>query len=204
MSYNTPYNLIISGVGGQGVLSITKVVWKLCENYGIKSQGSVFKGGAQRLGTIHSALLLFLTEYPDYSMYSAQIPKQELDMIIGLEPWETLRYHAYFNKNTKIFMNTHIYPLLTERYKKSPIDNPVEAIRALELPTIAVDYTAKSIKEFKTKAMVNYLIGLDAIIGNNLPFRHEDYVAAFIDQVLVDKWIEEKLKMSILGGKKNE
>ena len=204
MTYIKSYNIIVSGVGGQGVLSITRVIWKLCQMYGIRCQGSVFKGGAQRLGSIHSVLRLFLTKYSDYSMYSVQIPKQELDMIVGLEPWETLRYNNLFNKNTRIFMNTHIYPLLTDRFRKRSIEDPVETIRAFKLPIVAVDYTTKAINEFKTKAMTNYLVGLDAITGDNLPFHHDDYVTAFIEQVPVDNWIEERLKMSILGGIKNE
>lgn len=197
MSYTKPYNIIISGVGGQGIFSITRVIFKLCEKYGIKCQGSVFKGGAQRLGSVHSTLRLFLSECPDYFMYSSQIPEQELDLIIGLEPWETLRYASYFNKDTKVFVNTDVHPLFMERYRKIHVEDPVKTIIALGLSTTAFDYTEKALQDFKNKAMANYLIGFDSVTGHDLPFCKKDYVLSFIEQIPMDDWIVDKLNREI-------
>src|ERR1017187_2708718 len=110
-----PYNIIIAGVGGQGVNTLTRIVCDICEQKGMKCQSSMFKGGAQRLGSIHSELRIFSDGNPYYNFYSSQIKIGDLDLLIGLEPWETLRYSHYFNQKTSIFMNTRISPLFFGR-----------------------------------------------------------------------------------------
>ena len=45
-----PFNLVIAGVGGQGVATLAKVFWLLASRSDLHCQGSMVKGGAQRLG----------------------------------------------------------------------------------------------------------------------------------------------------------
>lgn len=194
MAFIKPYNILISGVGGQGVLGLTGVVWKLCEMNKIRGQGSTFKGGAQRLGSIYSVLRLFLTGCPDYSLYSCQVPEGEVDLVIGLEPWETLRYHAYFGKQTRIIMNTNAATLFEERYTRISLSDPVRAVKNLGLPVVSADYTARAIEHFHSQKMVNYFMGLDALTANGLPFTKKDYVKAFVSRIRVGPAIEEILR----------
>lgn len=177
------FNIIISGVGGQGVFSLTKVLWKLCENAGIKCQGSVFKGGAQRMGTIHSTIRLFYNNSEKYANYSVQILKGELDLIIGMEPWETLRYHKYFNKDTKIIMNKSIYPLFIDRYKDFSIKDPIEAIRNMGLYTISKDYSQEAIEKYGTKKMTNFLLGIELVKLGMFKFSNQDFLNTFSEIV---------------------
>ena len=189
-----PYNIIIAGVGGQGVFSLTRVIWKLCELAGMKCQGSTFKGGAQKLGSVYSALRIFLDPTENYNRYSTQIPDKDLDLMIGLEPWETLRYHRYFHRHTKIYMNTMTIPLLQEGQKIVGSQDPVEMVREMELPTSALDYTKSALHLFGTSKMVNYKIGFDAVAAKDLPFQVEDYVDVFLEQVKVDESVRRRIK----------
>jgi len=68
---SAPFNLIIAGVGGQGVYGLNRVLWRLCESAGLHCQGSVFKGGAQRQGGIHAVLRIFQASERDYANYSS-------------------------------------------------------------------------------------------------------------------------------------
>jgi len=181
---NKPYNIIVSGVGGQGVLTLTRIFWRLCDTVNINCQGATFKGGAQRLGSIYSTMRMFLTHEPNYSFYSTEIPKGDLDLIIGLEPWETLRYYQYYNKNTRIYMNKTIVPGLDNNYRSSiiagtAITDPVKVITDMNLRTTVKDYTAQSVDDFGSTKMVNFLIGLDAVKSGTLPFGEQEFINAF-------------------------
>ncbi len=187
MEDKNTFNLIISGVGGQGVFSLTKVIWNICNLTGIKCQGSVFKGGAQRMGTIYSCLRIFNSDVEDYSSYSVQVFKGELDLIIGLEPWETLRYQDYFNKNTKIIMNEPIYPLFMDRYKEFSVKDPVKAVHDMGLFTISRDFTKDAIARFNSKKMTNYLIGHECMVQGLLPFGTHNYLKTFSEVLSLPK-----------------
>lgn len=197
MDYAKPLNIIVSGLGGQGVFTLTKTLWRLCEINGIKCQSSTFKGGAQKHGSIHSVLRIFTEHYPDYAMFSTQIPKGDLDIIIGLEPWETLRYHSYFGANTQIFTNSRIVPFLKEQQKTVPHSDPVKALKNLHAYTTAKDYSALSMGKFSTGKMVNFLMGLDAVGAGGFPFTAKNYVGAFLSMTRPDKKLEKICHMAL-------
>ncbi len=186
ISNSKPFNMIISGVGGQGVFTLTKVIWELCKREGYHYQGSTFKGGAQRLGSIHTELRIFFNSAQDYAQYSSQIPLAELDLMIGLEPWETLRYYEYFGERTRIFVNTSPVPLFLERYQTFKIKDPVAKLKELGF-VVAKDYTELAQRKFHTKKMLNYVIGLDAFTESIFSFNKETFVNIFKNQVKLDK-----------------
>ena len=198
MDERIPFNLIIAGVGGQGVYSLTRIIWDLCRQYGIKNQGSVFKGGAQTLGSIHAQLRLFLKKNPNYAYYSAEIPQGELDLMIGLEPWETLRYHSYFGRRTKVVINEKITPLFIERYRPLEMSDPTGKVKELAAQVTAKNYTLAALETFDSIKMVNFLIGWDALSTPQLPFTPTDYTKAFMRQVSLKPEVERSLRVNYL------
>lgn len=205
---NAPLNLILAGVGGQGVYTLNRVLWLLCEKYSFQCQGSIFKGGAQQLGSIYSVLRIFTKPNADASHYSSQIQEGDLDLLLGLEPWETLRYLHYSHANTQIVMNTKVSPLLLERYRDSAkekrenekeqrvFDDPVQRVLSLKLPTIAEDFTARACTHFQKGKMANFLLGQAAIEKGLLPFTESDYIAAFHSVIDTKKNNEKNLKQT--------
>ncbi|MCP4745641.1 MAG: hypothetical protein GY874_05790 [Desulfobacteraceae bacterium] len=191
--HNNPFNLIISGLGGQGVFTLTKALWKLCEMNNIKCQSSTFKGGAQKHGSIYSVLRIFIKDNKHYDLYSTQILEQELDLIIGLEAWETLRYKEYFNEKTKILMNHHISPFQIERIDSIKGKDPVQLITDLNLDTLIRDFSAKSKQSFGTTKMVNFLLGLEVFKIGIIPFNTADYIKVFEDQIHAGRKLKSKL-----------
>ena len=179
MALPRPFNVLIAGVGGQGVFSLTRVFWALCADAGQWCQGSTFKGGAQTLGSIHSWLRLYSGPQPQHDCYSTQILRGDLDLMIGLEPWETLRHHAYFGPRTRVYMNAHVRPLLAARSRTFAVRDPVAAVRALGVPLVCRDYTAQATRELGSWKMANFLMGRDVVAAGDLPFSESDYVGAF-------------------------
>jgi len=104
-------NIILSGVGGQGILTIAAALSlaALRENLNIK-QAEVH-GMSQRGGAVQSHLRI-----SDGRIASDLIPKGRADIILSIEPVEGMRYLPYLSENgllitnSKPFVNVDNYP----------------------------------------------------------------------------------------------
>lgn len=104
-------DIILSGVGGQGIVSIASVIGlaALEENLHIKQ--SEVHGMSQRGGAVMSHLRI-----SSQSISSDLIPLGKADMILSAEPMESLRYLPYLSSqgwvitNSKPFINIGNYP----------------------------------------------------------------------------------------------
>ena len=84
------YDIILSGVGGQGVLSIAFVVDNAAMKQGYHIKQSELHGMAQRGGAVRSQLRI-----SEKVIYSDLIRLKTADMIIAVEPMEALRCRDY-------------------------------------------------------------------------------------------------------------
>ena len=83
-------NIILAGVGGQGILSIAFVIDNAALDAGFHFKQAEVHGMAQRGGAVMSHL-----RYGDSEIYSDIIPIGRADLIISIEPLEVLRYWHY-------------------------------------------------------------------------------------------------------------
>lgn len=104
-------DIILSGVGGQGILSIAAVIgYAAVENNLYLKQAEVH-GMSQRGGDVQSHFRL-----SDKPVASDLIPYGEADLILSVEPMEALRYLPWLSKNgwlvtnSNPFVNIHDYP----------------------------------------------------------------------------------------------
>ena len=104
-------DIILCGVGGQGILSIATVIGEAATIAGINLKQAEVHGMSQRGGDVQSNLRLS-TE----TIYSDLIPQGGADLVISMEPMESLRYLPYLAKNgtivtsSKPFINIPNYP----------------------------------------------------------------------------------------------
>jgi len=104
-------DIILAGVGGQGILSIATVIGDAALSDGLYLKQAEVHGMSQRGGDVQSNLRLS-TE----PIYSDLIPKGGADIIISLEPMEALRYLPYLKSDGWIvtasapFVNIPNYP----------------------------------------------------------------------------------------------
>ncbi|MFQ6108644.1 MAG: indolepyruvate oxidoreductase subunit beta [Candidatus Aminicenantales bacterium] len=85
-------DIILAGVGGQGILSIAFVIDNAALAEGFHFKQAEVHGMAQRGGAVQSHLRL-----SKELVYSDLIPKGEADMILSVEPLEALRYLEYLS-----------------------------------------------------------------------------------------------------------
>ena len=104
-------HIILSGVGGQGILSIAAVIGEAALKEGLYMKQAEVHGMSQRGGDVQSNLRL-----SDQPIASDLIPKGHADLIISLEPMESLRYLPYLKEdgwlvtNSQPFVNIPNYP----------------------------------------------------------------------------------------------
>jgi Pyruvate/2-oxoacid:ferredoxin oxidoreductase gamma subunit len=191
-------NIIIAGTGGQGVNSLYRVLLKLCATHDMYSKSALFKGGAQRHGTVYASLRLFINFKPDYQWYSSQIKESGLDLLIGMEPWETVRYAKYIGHETVVISNTHKVPLFAERFQEKTPSDPLEIIEKWPNVKIIENFTKFAWENYKDCRMANYLMGKKAIELGLLPFTENDFIQTFLHQINMKKEMNQLLSEEIL------
>ncbi|MCL2043269.1 MAG: indolepyruvate oxidoreductase subunit beta [Treponema sp.] len=83
-------DVILAGVGGQGVLSVASIIAHAAVNEGFNVRQSEVHGMAQRGGAVLAHLRI-----SDTPIASDLVPRGGADMIISMEPLESLRYGAW-------------------------------------------------------------------------------------------------------------
>ncbi len=84
------YDMIIAGVGGQGVLSVAAIIASSAMKEGLYVKQSEVHGMSQRGGAVYANLRL-----SDAPIYSDLIADGTASMILSMEPLESLRYIHY-------------------------------------------------------------------------------------------------------------
>ncbi len=104
-------DIILAGVGGQGILSIAAIIGYAAVESNLYLKQAEVHGMSQRGGDVQSHLRLSSNE-----IASDLIPQGKADMIISVEPMESLRYLPYLGPegglitNTEPFVNIPNYP----------------------------------------------------------------------------------------------
>jgi indolepyruvate ferredoxin oxidoreductase beta subunit len=104
-------DIILAGVGGQGILTIAAGIGYAAIEAGLNIKQSETHGMSQRGGDVQSHL-----RFSDKEIASDLIPQGKADMIIGVEPMESLRYlpmlaeDGWLITNTTPFVNIPNYP----------------------------------------------------------------------------------------------
>lgn len=94
-------DIILAGVGGQGILSIAAVIGHAALNAGLHLKQSEVHGMSQRGGDVHSNLRI-----SDKPILSDLIAFGTADLIIAVEPMESLRYLPWLSQNGWLISNS--------------------------------------------------------------------------------------------------
>jgi indolepyruvate ferredoxin oxidoreductase beta subunit len=98
-------DIILAGVGGQGILSIAAIIGEAALKEGLFMKQAEVHGMSQRGGDVQSHLRL-----SDRPVASDLIPQGQADLIISLEPMESLRYLPSLKKDGWVV--THALPFV--------------------------------------------------------------------------------------------
>jgi len=192
-----PYNVIITGVGGQGNVMASRVLGNMLSVKGLQvTIGETF-GASQRGGSVMSHLRISAA-----STWSPQIPAGRAHMVVALEPIEALRVlTVYGNPKTKALCNTRAIQPISVICGDS--DYPSLGFlkqRILELTEHAwfVDATDAALKLGDPIYGNIMMIGALAAIGD-LPMEREDFMTVISKTMTLEK-IEANLSAYDAGG----
>jgi len=137
-------DIILAGVGGQGILSIAATIGLAAIKKNLNIKQAEVHGMSQRGGEVVSHLRI-----SDSQIFSDLITKGQADMILSLEPLETLRYLTYLHEsgwiisNSEPYTNIPNYPDLElvyneiRKYKNHVLINADEIAKKLNAPLSA-------------------------------------------------------------------
>ncbi|NOR14279.1 MAG: indolepyruvate oxidoreductase subunit beta [Candidatus Aminicenantes bacterium] len=184
-------DIILAGVGGQGILSIAYVIDNAALKAGLNFKQAEAHGMAQRGGAVQSHLRL-----SDEPVFSELIPHGSADMILSVEPLEALRYTEYLAPEGIVvtsrtpFVNIPDYPEL---------DEVLEGIRSLGNAVI-IDSEALAKEAGSVRAQNMVMLGA----ASDSLFLPQDLLLEFIRELFDpkgDKIVDTNLLAFELGRK---
>lgn len=193
---NDPYNIIITGVGGQGNVMASRVMGNMLSRRGLQvTIGETF-GASQRGGSVMSHLRISKN-----SSWSPQIPNGRCHLLISLEPTEAMRVLAnYGNPKVNVLCNTrpvHAIGVISGDQQYPELDDIKSWVAELSAACWFLAATAKAM-ELGNPILGNIMmIGAAAGIGV-LPLTREDFEAVIAAAMPADK-VEINLSAFDLG-----
>lgn len=182
-------DIILSGVGGQGILSIATIIGDAALSEGLQIKQAEVHGMSQRGGDVQSNLRI-----SSQAIKSDLIPLGSADVILSLEPMEALRYIPYLSPegwiitSDKPFINIPAYP--DEEKLKAEFAKQKHAVLIDVEGIAAANRIAKS---------ANVILLGGAIDAIGLPY---DTVAASVRRIFAgkgEKIVEQNLLALRLG-----
>lgn len=173
------YNVLMVGVGGQGVLLASMVIGETAIRKDMGVAMSEVHGMAQRGGSVTSTIRM------GKDVISPLIPKGGADLLLAFEPIEAYRSLDSANKETYIVTNTHpIIPITvsmgTDEYPD--LDSIIEKMRSASSRVIPINATKIATELGGAIATNSVLIGAVAAV-RGFPLSAEELMKSLLDRV---------------------
>jgi indolepyruvate ferredoxin oxidoreductase, beta subunit len=117
------FDIILAGVGGQGVLSVSAVIATAAMQQGLHVKQSEVHGMSQRGGAVLANLRL-----SDQPIASDLVPRGRASLILSMEPLESLRYLEFLSSDGSVITSTNP---VTNINDYPPIDEVLDRVRHL-------------------------------------------------------------------------
>lgn len=180
-----PYNAIITGVGGQGNVMASRLLGNiLVKNGYYVTIGETF-GASQRGGSVMSHLRI-----SKKSNWSPIIPRGKADLVVSLEPIESIRIMAkYGNDGVKVISNTrpiHPVQVIAGEQDYPSLDDIKTTISELTSDYTYIDATEEALK--LGNPILGNIIMIGAVSGTGiLPFDKDDFKEVIANFIPPDK-----------------
>jgi indolepyruvate ferredoxin oxidoreductase beta subunit len=148
-------DIILTGVGGQGIVSIAAVIGTAAVDLKLATKQSEVHGMSQRGGDVSSNLRI-----ADSEIFSDLIPKGKADLIISIEPMEALRHLHMLSPDGWLISNTEPFKNIPNYPDKDALLNEIKKQKQYVL--IDADKMAKDMGAAKAANMI--------ILGASSPF----------------------------------
>jgi indolepyruvate ferredoxin oxidoreductase beta subunit len=185
-----PYNIVITGVGGQGNVMASRVLANMLVRSGYYvTIGETF-GASQRGGSVMSHIRV-----SRQSAWSPQIPRGRANITVSLEPIEAIRVlKRYGNPKVNALTNTRpIYPVgvIAGELVYPSLEEIKESVNELSLYSWFIDAADEAMK--LGNPILGNIIMIGALFGiGELPMGRENF-----KEVISKSMPEEKLDINL-------
>ena len=186
------FNIVLTGVGGQGILTLQKIISEAAMKQGYDVKASELHGLAQRGGHIECHVRI------GKKIHSSLVRQGNADLVIALEPLEGLRATYYASKPKTIFLlNTYeIIPLSVYigEGKYPSIDKILDDIKDFSKKIFCINGSEIVKRNVGTVVSTNiYMLGY-AVAENIIPIKKE-FVLKTIKEVIKKRYFEMNKKV---------
>ncbi|MFA5479386.1 MAG: indolepyruvate oxidoreductase subunit beta [Candidatus Muiribacteriota bacterium] len=187
-------NILLSGVGGQGIITMSKIITYALFKNGFDVKKSEIHGLSQRGGSVTSMI-----RYGE-KVWSPVIPDNNADYVISLEKVETLRYTNLYSSDTSIIINNlELKPITVTAGKFDYPENIEKILSDNGFSNIhTVNAVEKSIKHFNSQRFSNII--LVGCFSKLIDIEEKLWVSA-IEANIKSKFVEKNLKAFEIGKK---
>jgi len=194
MRNNKPFNIVIAGVGGQGIITLTRILAQaaLTEGYDVKT--SELHGLSQRGGSVETHLRF------GKEISSPLVRQGGADLIISLEMNESFKacYYGSLEKETIFLINNFVIPVISDK-KESFVGDPSE-FKKFSKKVFFVPATKIVEEEFKKPVLAGVLLLGTAIFRNLLPLDENSIIKA-MREVVPSKYLSLNKSSFLLAQK---
>jgi indolepyruvate ferredoxin oxidoreductase beta subunit len=160
-------NILITGVGGQGVILMSELLGRAAVADNLRVRGSEILGMAVRGGSVTSSIRI------GDEVYGPLIPTGKCHVLVGMEPSEALRNIAYLSKSSLVLVNEAVTVPFTVSIGESRYPSPEEILGQLSKASdriIQLD-AVKTAQEAGSRLATNVVM-LGALFGTEqLPIK---------------------------------
>ncbi|WP_135605155.1 indolepyruvate oxidoreductase subunit beta [Methanococcoides sp. NM1] len=184
------FDLVISGVGGQGAILASDIIGRSAVLEGKSVRAAETHGMAQRGGSVVNHIRIGCD-------LGSMIPLKGADCLLALEPVEALRYIEFLADDGVIIMNTEsVYPVTVSTGKATypPVDSIVEKLKETHR-VIAFNAGEKAAEAGSRQATNVVLVGA---VSNFLPIKTETLLDR-VKEMVPPKTIDTNVKAFEMG-----
>jgi len=184
---NKNFNIVLSGVGGQGIITLLQVIDEAAfvEGYDVKS--SELHGLSQRGGSVEAHIRF------GKKVNSPMVSSGTADLVIALEALEGLRESGKAGKDTKIIINEYFLPFLNSLSKEEITQRLKDSKKNFQMVPASEECKNKLQNEV---VCTLYMLGY-AVANNLIPLK-EGSVLQAIKNVIPDRYLELNEKAFLL------
>lgn len=181
MSEDRVYNVLIVGVGGQGIILASDVLGKVAARHGYDVKKNEIHGMAQRGGSVSSHVRFGKT------VSSPIIKMGEADVLLSFEQIETLRYFPFLSRDGNVIVNDQkILPPAVFTGKQEYPPDILEKIRQKVPNAVVVDGIEVAQKLGNPRIVNVIFLGILSKYFDIPPATYEDVLKESLKPKLVD------------------
>jgi len=175
-------DIVVVGVGGQGVILISNIIGKAAMKAGYPARGAETHGMAQRGGSVISHIRLECE-------FGPLVPPRGADILLALEPAEALRYAHYLSRDGIALVNTNpVLPITVTTGQSSypPLEEILAPLQRICRSVKTLNATKLAAKAGNPQAMNVVMLGA---LSRYIPLQ-EDMLIESLSESIPAKFLE--------------